>query len=343
LKEYLEFTEEDFVLDRAFQRWVENPDEASNRFWSSFLEQYPDKGLAITNARNILNSFRFTDDLSFAEKQEMWKNIKGAIQKEKEGKVVLMHATPKKAFNRVALFVAAILLGCVVFAGIKMIKPASTLQADTATAATRYGEIKKLKLPDSSIITLNAHSQVRYNSDWDNSKREVWVEGEAYFSIKHTSTNQPFIVHTNLYDIEVLGTEFNVSQRRDRIKISLNSGKIRLKTLDGSNGEVIMLPGELLERSVKGRHFQKKPVKVENISAWKEGKLLFDDTPLAEVIETMKDTYGWEIAKVDVEILNKELSGEVDTRDEEELIHILEKALQISIKREGTKVYISRL
>ncbi|MGD1895272.1 MAG: FecR family protein [Cyclobacteriaceae bacterium] len=87
------------------------------------------------------------------------------------------------------------------------------LKADSLTEyATDYGEIRTLTLPDSSRVTLNANSAIHYAAKWDvDVAREVWLDGEAYFSVTHTQNDQPFIVHvTDGLRVNVLGTEFNV-------------------------------------------------------------------------------------------------------------------------------------
>lgn len=84
--------------------------------------------------------------------------------------------------------------------------------------ATQYGEQRVVELPDHSVVSLNANSTLRFRNDWSqaNTLREVWLDGEAFFSVqKQEGAAGPakFIVHTNDLDVEVLGTRFNVSNR----------------------------------------------------------------------------------------------------------------------------------
>ncbi len=111
---------------------------------------------------------------------------------------------------------------------------------------TGTDETRTLVLPDASVVTLNEHSELYYASHWDHqSPREVWLTGEAYFSVKHTPSDQKFIVHSGPVAIEVLGTEFNVHNRGRHPEITLTSGSVQLTTPQkDSRQRIMMKPGE---------------------------------------------------------------------------------------------------
>ena len=121
--------------------------------------------------------------------------------------------------------------------------------------------------------------------------------------------------------------------------ISLNSGKIKLAVPEQSQ-PLYMEPGDILE--VHSKNIKKISGKVEDLSVWRENRLVFDDTPLSEIVKQLKDIYGWEIGAVDKDLLQERLSGEIETRDENKMINTLEKALRINIDRKGNVITISR-
>jgi ferric-dicitrate binding protein FerR (iron transport regulator) len=337
MKNYTEYTDTDFVMDTEFHEWVKNPSHESELFWTKFLRDNPHKRVAIDRAKALLRSMVFKQNLLPSEKEAMWQEIRTAMRRQEEGKLVFMKTGRTLFTKKMAYGVAAMVSGCALFLSVYYFTEKTSRQV----VATKYGEIRKLILPDSSSITLNANSAVKYADQWSNSKdREVWIDGEAFFSIKHTKDNQRFIVHTNEVDIEVLGTEFNVMERDKKVKVSLNSGRIKLQAHQSPN-TLFMLPGDILE--VDANNIHKAPGKVENLSLWKENKLVFDDTPLGEILIRLKHIYGWEFANVQNDILDEKLTGEVETKDEKELLRTLEKALRIKITKEGNTVYISRL
>lgn len=334
---YSLYSEDDFIMDPDFQSWVKNPTPESEIFWSEFLIQYPHKAPEIYRAKNLLSSITFQNNLLPSEKAAIWRGVKEAIQKPHEGKLVFMKNARKRPWKKLAFATVAVLSGAVLLAGFYFSESKkSRLQVGTA-----YGEIRRITLPDSSFVTLNARSTIRYNQDW-NSKddREVWIDGEAFFSVRHTTDNRRFVVHTSELHIEVLGTEFNVMQREKKLKVSLNSGKIKL-TLPQNSNTVYMQPGDIAE--INSKKVEKIAGDVENLSLWKENRLVFDDTPLSEIIDQLRYIYGWEFSATKEDVLQERLSGEIETRDQIKLINTLEKALRVKIDRKGNVFKISRM
>lgn len=337
MKNYLYYSENDFIMDPDFQSWVKNPTVESEVFWNKFLLDNPNKRPEIERARILLNAVVFHENLLPSEKEAMWQGVRSAIQKEKEGKLVFMKKAGTFSYKKIAYASAAILIAGAVLAFLYYF----TGKKQEQLVTTQYGEIKKIMLPDNSLVTLNANSNIKYVQKWDGEgEREVWIDGEAFFSVKHTGNNQRFIVHTNELDIEVLGTEFNVMRREEKLKVSLNSGKIKLQMRDSSNA-LYMMPGEILE--VASTFVKKSSGKVEELSGWKENKLVFDDTPLSEIIVQLKYIYGWEFPNVEPDLLKEKLTGDLETKDEQMVINTLEKAFHIKINKEGNSINISRL
>src|SRR5690606_15777064 len=98
---------------------------------------------------------------------------------------------------------------------------------------TGYGETRKINLPDGSLVVLNANSELKYESNWQQAPmREVWLQGEAFFEVVKTTEEKQFIVHTGSLDVEVLGTQFNVHNRHQKVQVVLSSGKVKLQPLE---------------------------------------------------------------------------------------------------------------
>ena len=335
MKDYTEYSDVDFVMDNNFQEWVKHPTRESESFWGKFLNENPQKKMAVERARAMLRSMVFRNNMLPAEEEAMWEEISASMQEQK-GKLVFMKPVNSIFTRKIAYGVVAVLTGCALIVALNYFKGGKTDQLVT----TRYGEIKKLLLPDSSFITLNANSTIRYGDQWHGkNRREVWIDGEAFFTVKHTSRDQQFIVHTNATDIEVLGTEFNVMERDEKVTISLNSGRIKL-TLAGNSKSAFMMPGDIVE--VDAGSFHKSAGKAEDQSVWKENRLIFDDAPLSEILIRLRHIYGWEFTNLSDELSKERLTGELETKNEQELIKTLEKALRIEVSKEGNTVYISR-
>ena len=115
--------------------------------------------------------------------------------------------------RRLAAAAAVVLL--MVMSGVLTywLKPNQPVQQYALTAP--MGSKTHVLLPDSSEVWLNAGSTLRYASDFNEANRNVSLEGEGYFQVKHKQDGQEFTVHTNGYDVVVKGTRFTVTAYAD--------------------------------------------------------------------------------------------------------------------------------
>ncbi|MEC3880585.1 FecR family protein [Parapedobacter sp. 10938] len=111
------------------------------------------------------------------------------------------------------------------------------------------GSRSKIRLPDSSLITVNAGTTVRYNTDFGEAHRNIWLDGEAYFVVE--KSQMPFIVHSGTVQIKAVGTEFNVRaySSEGQVETTLISGKVLVRDTSGLSDlpeEVALLPNQKL-------------------------------------------------------------------------------------------------
>ncbi|ALL05494.1 hypothetical protein AQ505_08315 [Pedobacter sp. PACM 27299] len=210
---------------------------------------------------------------------------------------------------------------------------------------TKYGQTLRVVLPDSSVVTLNGNSQLSYRKNWSgNGDREVKVDGEAYFSVKHTRSHQKFFVKMpDQLSVEVLGTEFNISARNHDTRVVLNSGKIdfRMEGQDHKTNIIQMKPGDLVEYQSKEKSYTKRMVDPAIYSSWKTDRLVFDKTPLKEVLNTLHNTYGLEILVEDPKMLDMNLSGSAPTTNINSLIHALSETFNINFTKKGDTLIVT--
>jgi ferric-dicitrate binding protein FerR (iron transport regulator) len=214
------------------------------------------------------------------------------------------------------------------------------------TYTTKFGETKKLILPDQSVVYLNGNSKLSYNKHWLNSQdRVVKVEGEAFFSVQHTQNNQKFFVRmTNHSSVEVLGTEFNIQNRDDDTKVTLNSGKIKFHIADNQDVNtktILMNPGELVEYESSSNSLTKKLVEPANHSSWKNSKLIFEKTELKEIINLIKNTYGLNIKVNDPELFKMKVSGSAPSHNIDILVKGLSEIFELNLIVKGDSLFVS--
>jgi transmembrane sensor len=205
---------------------------------------------------------------------------------------------PKPAFAGMYYGVAASIAFVVMLAGIAIYR--ADLSTQSALAAwneksTRMGEKLVIELPDRSTITLNADSRVKYFARFDAPTREVFLEGEAFFDVKHDPVH-PFIVHTGAVSTVDLGTKFNISAfpADTTISVSLEEGmvQIALDRAGARNTGIVLSPSREYVFYKPSRTAVIHPFDPRKASGWKDGVFVFDNEPLSRVLVEMERAYG---------------------------------------------------
>lgn len=213
------------------------------------------------------------------------------------------------------------------------------------TYTTAYGQMQVVTLPDGSQVTLNANSNLRVpRFGFGSQTRNVWLEGEAQFSVTHTKTNQRFVVTTdNHADVVVLGTEFTLFARPRGTKVILHRGKVALHYQQTGLGEqqVTMKPGDRVDLAQNGVAHLSKTTHPTNEVAWREHRYSFDQTSLREVTYLFRENFGITLEISDPETASLTLSGTYPAQNATELLKIIAEALNIQIIRQEDKMLLA--
>ena len=237
------------------------------------------------------------------------------------------------SFRKIGYELAKIAAILIIFWGGTKLFETNTTEESIVTYQTLYvpaGRRAELILPDSTRVWLNAHSKLIYPVSFGKGNRQVELNGEAYFDVVHNE-KQPFIVKTRQMDIQVLGTEFNVTSYSSDFEVSLLRGCIELSS-----------PSLSSTYKVKEKeHVKLKDNKliVNNITdydyfRWKEGLICFNNESVATIIEKLKLYYDIDIETHNKKFLNSRYSGKFRTKDGIEQVL---KVLQIEHKFSYTK------
>jgi ferric-dicitrate binding protein FerR (iron transport regulator) len=157
--------------------------------------------------------------------------------------------------------------------------------------AVPNGETRTVVLPDASKVTVNAGSMLIYPEKFGKT-RHIYLNGEAYFSVIH-NPKQPFVVKTMDFDVEVMGTVFNVSSYIDDEKstATLKSGEVKINFRDNSPS-IILQPNEQLSFERKNHFIARNQVDVSNAIAWIKGNLVVQGNTLEEIARIIERKYG---------------------------------------------------
>ncbi|MVT08990.1 FecR domain-containing protein [Chitinophaga tropicalis] len=201
------------------------------------------------------------------------------------------------------------------------------------------GKDYKVKLADGSIVHLNAFSTLRFPFAFSGNKREVYLEGEAYFSVA-PDANHPFIVHTPETAIRVLGTSFNVNAYYDTLVVtSLVEGSIMTSIKEEAG--VILEPGQ---ETVYHKGLGQKVNSFDEAVtlAWRKGEYAYYNKPLSSLSAVLFHWFGKELVFRDPQLANKMLTGVIERdRPVTEFLESLGPISGITYNITGDKIYLS--
>ena len=297
-----------------------------------------------------------------------WKDLSGKMNRDEVRTGILRRLN--SGFWRVAA--AAVILAVLGTAATLYYKKSSGLSlAAAAVHATRvatagYGAMTRLVLSDGTKVQLNAGSKLTYPVVFSGPRREVVLEGEAFFEVAR-DTKAPFSVHAGKITVGVLGTSFNVkAYREDRdIETTLISGKVQV-TLDNEPEKSILLsPHEKLtivntpEAALKasGRKLR-QPVKTYNAlryqvqmlprdsgnnfmeTAWLSNRLVINNESFETVAHMLERKFDVTIRFKDEDLLREHLSGVFEKESIGQVLHILQMTTGFSYRTEGKTIYL---
>lgn len=336
---YLSFEPEDFAADAFFARWVREPDEETETYWQNWLQTYPYKVQDVALARQLILLLANDTDAEPSERviRQMWQTI----QDGKSSNTILVEHPARRFWLSGASRVAAVITFLLLATG-----GVYLWQNRTITYATAYGESRRIKLPDGSVVDLNAHSKLTMNAHWpEAANREVWVTGEAFFTVsKKQRSGEPvkFTVHTSDLDIDVKGTQFNVSTRKQQTKVVLSEGSIQLRLKERADNQSLqMKPGDAVVFSKEKQKLAVKQLANPQASySWTSSRWTLDDTSLQEVAALIEETYGLPVSFSDDALAKLTVTGVIPTNSLPDLLGTLESILTIKIDRQDDRLLI---
>lgn len=285
--------------------------------------------------RDAREGTSFRDDHTSDELQEIERNMFKSIKLE----IVKHERVQRKPLLISPFFYKAAALLVVLLSVTLWWYASSNSQIEIRTG---FGERLTVTLPDKSTVDLNGNSVLRYSGDWNKkAPREVWIEGEGFFSITHTKDDQKFLVHApNQLNVEVLGTKFNVKARCSVSEVMLAEGKVKLGLAEDVEAEALILkPGELAV--MQNKRLSKRMVKQRKYTSWVENKLFFEQTPLSELAVLLRDTYGLKVIFNDPDLETRELSGEISSANADDILYAVAETFNLHVKKEGQSVTFS--
>ena len=324
-----------FTCDPFFQEWIIHPDGDHAAFWEDWVRQHPEKAQMIDEARLLLQSMLFEEDFpdeamvqqSLAMVKEKMDGMERVVMMpEAEGTVYGPEPASSGRIRRIR-WAAAVVAAVVICTSIGYFLIGE--RHAERSYATQYAEIQTLYLPDSSKLILNAHSSIRYTKEWKPGQvREVWLDGEAFFDVRSVATST-FFVHTKDLTVEVLGTAFDIRNRRGKTEVVLQSGKIRVRFPAGGHEDIVMTPGDKLHYDPAKAALAHAEVIPENYTAWKDKKLT--DATAGEIIDYLEDNYNKTIILENETFAHRKIGGVILLDNLDDALFALSTVLNVNV------------
>ncbi len=330
LKRWLDNNEADFKLSELFSilNALNNPE--SEELLNLYFEKHWE-GLSVVE-------YKTKDDIE-AIYSEINKKI--LLRKTKKKNILLQRSKVfYKYFSRAAAIIVIPLALLVLFPD----KHNVINKSDTKKTITEYfsppGTRSRIYLPDSTEIWLNADSRMVINSDYGVEKREVVLSGEAFFAVKK-NIEKPFFVNTSNMVIKVTGTTFNLSAYPDKnsIETVLLTGEIRLNYKEGSNSkELVLKPHHKAIYSKSKNTMAIQTIRTNAYNSWKDGKLIFNNNSLSEIVSILERWFNVSIKITDKELYEYKFTATLDNRSLDQILMFLSCSSPIDYTFSDNKV-----
>lgn len=170
-----------------------------------------------------------------------------------------------------------------------------------------------IKLDDGTKVWVNAETKLKYPVAFVGDRREVVLEGEAFFDV--AKNEKPFIVETSFGDVRVLGTAFGISAYASESEsyTTLVRGKVSVEREGGE--PVVILPGEQVVTSKDGKMI-KQQVDVEEFVGWKDGIYVFKEKSLGEIMKTLERWYNISVDFQEKSLVDLPFTGNLKRYDD---------------------------
>ncbi|WP_339545079.1 FecR family protein [Pseudomonas sp. RA_35y_Pfl2_P32] len=209
-----------------------------------------------------------------------------------------------------------------------------------AEFSTALGERRQVSLPDGSLIELNSRSQVRVNFQGDQRGIEL-TQGEAMFHVEHDS-RRPFVVVAGAGKVTVTGTRFDVRRDTQQTRVVVEQGQVKVQ---GRDRDVVNLTAGLATRiDAQGRVAPAQAVDAPALTAWRSGKLVFNDARLSEVAAEVSRYRERPLTVGSAAVGNLRLTSVFKSDNTEALLKALPSILPVAIRThdDGSQEIIAR-
>jgi transmembrane sensor len=211
-----------------------------------------------------------------------------------------------------------------------------------AAVTNSKGHITKSILSDGSIVWLKGNSRLSYPVSFTGDTRVVKLQGEALFEVAKDAAH-PFIIHCGTLTTKVLGTSFNIKQNPGKTEVTVLTGKVFLSSKN--TGAVTLHPYQ------KGLYYDQKKtlvkevqaaIQVDDLTKGTEYAMLFNDTPLAEVLKRIDKKFEVEIDSEGQQLNSRLITADCTDQSLNNTMQMISEALNLNYEINGKQILLKK-
>jgi transmembrane sensor len=290
----------DFDWDRVTAYISDNMEVAEREDFEKWLDASDEHRARFEKAKKI---WELSDVKTFANvnTEGAWNKVNARAQITKPAPTLYIFKNTAKYISRIA---AIAVLGLISWYFISKFNNEKQLNSENSLVSAL--------LPDGSKIDLNKNTNLRYPETFKSNIREVYLDGEAFFKIARNE-KKPFIVHTLMADITVLGTSFNVlTNSKGNVEVIVESGVVSVQTKNEEKA-IVLHKNERAEFDFGTKKLLKTENTDMNYLSWKTRKFKFSEAPLSSVFSKIEAVYDCKFEFADSSILKYKLTANYDS------------------------------
>ena len=297
-----------------FSQWVDN----------KIQHNTVSEELSSADSEHVEQLFSHTPELDI-DKKAAWAAVSSRIQQDNVRKI---SSSSTGFLMKVAAAIVLLVVSGVI-----------TFQYLTAPGAPvvyhTVNLVKSIELPDGSLVTLNQNSTLKVAADFNESNRNLSLEGEAVFSVEKLGNHTPFTVNTEEGSIKVLGTVFNV-QTGDETAVYVKEGRVAISD-EKSTGELQLAVGELGRIKRDGRLVKESAN--DNLLYWKTRQLHFKSEKISAIVARINKQFDANIT-VSEPLQDCVITLTVAGSEVADFIKSLKKIKNVSVSGSGKSIHL---
>lgn len=312
---------------------ISNEKQNMSKYYQDLFEKFKNRNISLEELEEFLNWINQNEDFNDSEVLEkVWLELDGSeaieehkarrIQAKLESRIREVKSTGSSKVIRLNAWMYRVAAGFLFFAVCAW--GLWNYMNSSIVVESGFGEIVEVTLPDNTKVRLNANSQISYPRQWNSQEvRTVSLDGEAFFEVtKDLENHKKFVVNTKDLSVEVLGTEFNVNTRDKSTKVFLETGSVKLNSLDRRE-TLLMVPGEEAGFDDHGSLSKSKTVNAIPPADWRDGSMILKDIKLSEILKEYENVFGEKYSVADKDLVDQSFTVMFPITDKEKALKIL--------------------